>query len=696
MTDPDFSKTMQDNDTLGAFSLRDLWDSIYRRKFLMIGITAFFALTALIYTKTATNIFYAESKISLENQEKNVDIEAIIPGLPMDPSFIETEIEVLSSRDLAGKVVDMLHPELKLTETSPEETRHKRDARISSILKNLEISQIGKSRAIRVGFYSSSPGYAAEVANAVAMAYIEQQIVNRYDVVSSTSNWLGERVRKLRDQVRDAETLVVQYRQREGIVDSRGIDIIEQDIIDLSRKLIDARADLTKAEARLSEIGKNGDMSNSPTVLSSFTIQKLRETEAAAKNDIARLSKEYGPSHPEMIVAQAQLSSTKAKIKQEMDNIAASLKTSHEVALANVKKIDTELNRLKSDYNKYKNSSVELQELEREAAANRELLEVLNTRWKETQAQEDVNLQDPNARVISKAIVPNTPTSPKKKLILAAAIIAGVGLSIAACIGLDQFQTGAYNGKQLQSLTGMTNISLVPRAKLDPGRGINRLADFPLKEPYAVYTESIRSISMYLRLQLTKSPGQKVFNFTSCLGNEGKSSIVSSLGRQMALEGLKVIAIDCDMRKPRLGRTFGVDPQYGFHDVLRGEKHLQDVILRDAETGLDFVCAGRLEDVNVISREIATWHKIIDQAKKHYDIILLDSPPILFVADTKLIAKESQNILCVQSKKTPVKLIAYAVDMLNRLECTLLGTIITMANNQNKYLYEYEEVSKAA
>lgn len=680
-----------DNQTLGTFSLSDLWESVYRRKWLVIGVTILFGLLAYTYTETATEIYYAETKISLEQQERNVELEAVLNAVSMDTSFIATEIEILTSRSLLSAVVELLHPDLIINENSDKETIRKHNSKIGAILGQLEVSQIGNSRAIKVGFSSPNAEYAAKVANAIAYAYIEQQITNRFDIVSTTTDWLQKRVDELRKKVRKTDTLVVEYRKRENIVDGRGIDIIEQDILDLSSKLIDAKTEMKRAEARLKEIPEDGDMSNAPSVLNSPTIQGLQQRESFARAEIAALSKEYGPNHPDMVSAQAQLWSIRAKIDQEMENIAASLRTSYEVTQENVMRIQEEIDLLKKDYDKYKNSSVELQALEREAVANRELLETLNSRLKETQAQEDRSLQEPNARIISEATIPTSPSKPQKKLIWAAALVAGLGLSIAFCIGIDQFQTGAYNGRQLQNLTGVTNISLVPRSKLDPERGINRLADYPLKEPYAVYTESIRSISMFLRLQLAKAPETKIFNFTSCLGNEGKSSVVSSLSRQMALEGLRVLAIDCDMRKPRLGRTFGVNPEFGFHDLLKGEKTLPDVIMHDEETGLDYICAGRLQDVNIISRRFDQWEKVMEIAQENYDVILLDSPPILFVADTKLIAKASQNILCVQSRKTPMKLIGYAVDMFRRLEVNLLGTVITMASNQNKYLYAYEE-----
>ena len=694
MTDNMIHQEPLDNQTLGAFSLSDLWESVYRRKWLVIGITFLFSLFAYFYTETTEEIYYAEAKISLEQQERNIDMDAVLNAVSMDTSFIATEIEILNSRSLISAVVELLHPDLILNETSDEDIIRRHNNKIGYIISRLDVSQIGKSRAIKVGFSSPNAEYASKVANAVSYVYIEQQITNRFDIVSTTTQWLQNRVTELREKVRETDTLVVEYRKRENIVDSRGVDIIEQDILELSSKLIEAKTELNRAEARLSEIPEDGDMSNSPTVLNSPTIQGLQQREAAARSAIASLSREYGPAHPEMMSARAELGSIRSKINQEMDNIAASLQTSYAVAQANVERIQEEISRLKTDYDKYKNSSVELQALEREAEANRELLETLNARLKETQAQEDRSLQAPNARIISEATIPSYPIKPKKKLIWAAAIVAGLGLSIACCIGVDQFQTGAYNGRQLQNLTGVTNISLVPRSKLDPGRGINRLADYPIKEPYAVYTESIRSISMFIRLQLAKDPKNKIFNFTSCLGNEGKSSVVSSLSRQMSLEGLRVLAIDCDMRKPRLGRTFGVNPEFGFHDLLNGDKTLPDVIMHDEETGLDYICAGRLQDVNIISRRIKQWEKIMKIAQENYDVILLDSPPILFVADTKLIAKVSQNILCVQSRKTPMKLIGYAVDMFKRLEVNLLGTVITMASSQNKYLYEYEEEPK--
>lgn len=685
---------MSSSSILPPFSIHDLWESIRRHKYLVIGMTLAMLALSVIYVATAERIYEAKAVVLLENNEKNVNLEAVLSKTLIDATFVTSEIQVLISRTMMDMVLSEIEGQNKKIEDKAKPLsmadRNKLDNKINAALGNLNVTQLNKSRAIQISFQSKDPEYAANIVNTLTRLYTQSQMTNRFDTIQTTTDWLNKRVQELRRKVFETDTKVVEYRRREGLVATRGIDIIEQDISEISEKLTDARADLVKAESRLGERKNYSEFDTSTSVLSSSLIQKLREQESQARNEVAELSQEYGSGHPTIIAAKARLDSINSKIAQEIKKISSGLDLEYQVAKENVQRTEKELEKLKTEYNTYKSASVELQALEREANANREILEALNARLKETQAQEEDDLQGSYTRILSEATVPQKPVKPKGKLIIAAAVIAGLGLGIALAIGLDQFQNGIYNGKQLQEILHINNIALVPKIKLQPEKEIHSLADFPLREPYHVYTESIRAISMYLRLQMSKDPHTRVFNFTSSMGNEGKSNLIASLGRQMAMEGLRVLAIDCDIRRSKLGLILGKNSQLGLGDLLKQTASLDEVTLKDKSTNLSYICAGKMKDVNIISRQIDNWNGIMDEAMSKYDIVLIDSPPILFVSDTKLIAKNCQNILCIRWKKTPVNMIRFAIDTMNRLECSILGTVITLSENRSSYLYEYE------
>lgn len=693
---------------LNSLSIMDLMNSIRRYKMVVFASIVVFVAIGLVFVKLVTKEYEAGSVILLENQQKNLKVDTVIEQEQIDPIFITSEIQVLQSRSLMEQTLQSLNlfetpeklvfPDGKLPEgskpvssMSQEERQTSRDRLIDWSLRHLTVSAVDKSRAIQISYSLHNPELAAKVVNTLTQVYIEQQVTFRYDTVRRTNQLLATQVEEMQEKSRKAESEVVKYRRAQGLVDSRGIDLIEQDMSDLSKKLIDARADLSLAQSRLHEINDARSLDSAPAVLASPLIQRLREREAENMDELAQLSEELGAGHPKILASQARVAKIKDAINLEVNKIATGLRREAEGAAANVHQIEAQINKLKDQYNQYRTSNVKLQALEGEATATKEVLNALNTRWKETQSQQNNQLQTTNARVLSTAAVPLDPVRPKSNLVLAVAFIAGLGFGTVIAIALDRVQAGIYNGRQLQSVTGMTNISLLPMTALDPQNGIHMLPDYPIKLPFSLFTETVRSVSMFIRLDLDadKENKQKIYNFTSASSHEGKTTLVACLARQMAQEGLKVLAIDCDMRQPALSALFGLAEKPGVADLLTGKAKLESVLVKEKSSNLSIIGAGNVTDGNIISREIEVWHQLMEAAKNEYDVILLDSPPILYVADSRLIATGAKNILCVRWKKTPIKLVSFAMDMLARLNCPVLGTVVTMVDTRKSILIDY-------
>lgn len=692
-----------DADEIQPISLADLWNTLYRRKIIIgICVLACLVLGFLFYTLSPRE-YQARAVVLLDNQQRDVQIKAVLTTEPNDLTMVPSEIQVLISRDLTGKVIDKLgivqNPSLLTDDPvlnnsksstaalSKEDAAKRRENLTGQILSNLKVRQVEKSRAIEVSFEGKNPQIAADIVNTLTKLYIEQQLSSNFDAIRMTNDWMADRVAETQKKVFEADTKVAKYRAEAGIVDSRGIDLIEQNITELSNKLTTAKAELSAAEARLGAVQDKKKLESAPEVLNAPLIQNLRQREAESRDELAALQNQLGAEHPKVQTARAQVNEISGKIRQEISKLAQGQQAERDTALKNVENIEAQIATLKTDYNKYKSDNVELAALESEAATNRAFLETLSLRFRETQSQEDNKFQTPYARIISPAAVPDYPSSPKGKLIMAAALLVGLAFGGGLALALDMMQHGVYNGRQLQRITGKTNIAVVPKAALNPSKNIVSYADFPIAAPLSGFMQGIRALSMFIRLE-NHHHGVKVFNFTSSAEGEGKSALVMATARQLALEGQKVLVVDCDVRQPTLTNTFGIMQKPGLNEILKGQAALNSVLFRDTKTGAMILGVGKLEDVNVMSLSLSEWETVLTNLSSEYDIVLLDSPPIASFPESRLLAKLSRNILCVRWNKTSVKRIHFALDALERLECPVLGTVITMSESKQNFVQD--------
>lgn len=692
-----YSSPLPPSSGLEQISISDLWNTIWRRKFLILAVALSFFMLAVAYAKVTPKFYRAESVILLESQSKNLEIKSVLAEMPNDQSLIPSEIQVLISRNLMSKVIDELdmvyHPEVidfekgqeiknpeQPVELSDAQKANIRESLVSKALGQLSVKQIDRSRAISISYLGKDPVLAAKIVNKLTEIYIEQQISSNFEAVRITNSWLAERVEELQKKVKESEQKVADYRAKRGLINSRGSDLVDQDVAELSRKLTDAKARLADAQSRLTEISDPATLDSAPSVLSSLLIQRLRESEATARNDLASLSDKLGPGHPQITAAKAKVGEIQNKIQQEIGKIADGMRREYRTSLDNVRLIEKQIAIIKKDYNSDKQNNVDLDALQREAETNRKFLETINLRWKETQSQEDNRLQVPYARVLSMADVPEKPESPKTKLIIIAALFAGLGLGGVVALVLDQMQNNVYNGKQIQALTGLTNISLIADVSNGKNEKSMNYADLPLSDASSPYMDGVRDLSAFLKMERSKDPSLRVFCLTSARKQEGKTSLTASLARQLALEGMSVVVIDCDVRDSTLSMMFDMSDRQGLTEILRGDISVQEAIVRDSETTLSIIPIGEGKgDINVMIQSPDTWAKIISKLQENFEIILMDGPSVLSTPESKIISRMAHNIFCIRWKKTPLQVIDFALDSLKRSESHVMGTVVTMA-----------------
>lgn len=519
----------------GEISIAEILHILWFRRRLLLTTALFIIAVGVIYVNQLVPRYSATSTVMISTPKVKVSsIDDILAGAMNNDAEILGELEVLQSRGLAQKVVEKLNltsmeefnPRLRtrglLSYLSPkqwipeswkesfgmqptegvvlsdaEKKQNELAVAANILLAKLRVEQVKYSNVARITFESTQPRTAAIIANELPEAYIIDQMEAKFEATEKTTKWLDEQLTDLRQKVEDSERAVEIYRNQHGLTESKGVGILGSQVSEVNSQLVIARAERVQAEARLKQVvhltqGSSADLESAAEVMSSSLIQRLKEQEASITRSASELSVEYGPKHPKMLQVNAQKEVIQERIKQEIQKIVAGLKNEMDVALSKENSLSASLKDLEQQAGQQKKETVQLSVLEREASANRTLFDTFLNRFKETSST--TGMQEADARVISKAEIPGSPSYPNKRLFYLA-IIAGAFLaSMALVYFVHALNPGLLNPEQIENELGYPTIGMIPVAPLDKPH------DYVLEKPNSSFSEALNSLKTSLIL----------------------------------------------------------------------------------------------------------------------------------------------------------------------------------------------------
>lgn len=663
--------------------LREMLHTLWRRRKVVFGTVIALTVLATVIVFQLTPRYSSEAYVMIDpRQTQVVDLKAVISGMSADIETIQSEILVMRSRGLAEKVIDRLglrdHPEFNdslrpqhpfarlfdprsylpqewltvltggaLEEELTEERRLDRERVrvIDAFLERLDVEPAGRSRVIRIAFESEKPGMAARVSNTLAELYIVSQLDAKFEATKRATVWLNERLTGLRQQLEISEQAVEDFRKESGLVEGKGETLASQQIAELNTQLVLGTTARAVAEARLKQLesllASGSGMESAVEVLRSFLIQRLREQEAVVERRAASLAAIYGERHPKMISVRAEKKEIQQKISRELDKIAEGLRNEVAFTRAREQALIASMERLKNEVTDLNEAEIQLRALEREADANRALFETFLVRSKETRTQESI--ERPDARIISRADIPENPSFPKKGMLIPLAFVGSVFAGILLAFVIEQLDHGFRNLEQIERLTGVAPLGLVPVLKR-----ISKVAKSPeayiLAKPASAYGEAIRTLHTSLVLSDVDNP-PKVIVFASSLPREGKTVTSLSFARLLANIGQKVVVVDCDLRKPQAHEIFGVSAKPGLVEYLAGKASLEDVIQQDKDSPAYLIAAGSPAPNPPDLLGSNQMERLLRRLASAYDLVVVDSSPVLAVADVRVLSRLAHKVV---------------------------------------------------
>lgn len=700
----------------------DILGMLRRRKFAIAIPILVGAAVGAALTRNEVATYQANVMLMIATRKVEIiNINSVMSHLPQDNLVLRSELDLISSRLLAGRIVDRLDlthdphllkalgdsaawakplaelstilvatfpaaghlvaTALPASEPNPAPAVPTRDEAIEHVLSNLRVSNDGRSYTIVVSFTSPDPRFAARIANAVAEQYLVLQTEMKSEATLQANTWLSSRLNELRQALEASEQAVEDYRQKEGLFESGGEPLDAGRLAALTQQRDEVRLHRVEAEARLASVRTlidRGPITDSVRLTAESEILRgLRQQENDLRRRIAVLASSANDRHPAMIALNSELAVVRQRASEEAARIVDSLSNEIAVARSQEAALEELLSGMTARQWKINNATLGLRQLVREAEANRGIYEVVLNRYKEI--AEQVDLQRPDANIISPAAVPTEPAPSRRLPIIAIGGIGGALFGVLLALLFERLSRPVRSVPELERATGITVIGLVPNI----GHGWPRRPEDRIgRASGAVLRDSMRAAQIAIgpdAIDRFRSivPRPQVLLVTSALAHEGKTTFCLSMARMLAADGKRVMLIDADLRKTHHRSDLRTRGGGDLIDLLDGRRPLEDVVLADAKTGLHHLAArSRPENPQAVLSG-AAFQQLIQACSRAYDAIIIDTPPVMVAPDAVVVAPLADAcVFIARWGHTPMESVLAGLRLLHVCKVKVSGIVL--------------------
>ncbi|MGB3723600.1 MAG: polysaccharide biosynthesis tyrosine autokinase [Pacificimonas sp.] len=670
-------------DALPLIDFTRIASAIRRRWMPMLTAAMAALLLVAIGYALSTPTYVARGQIGLERS-----VEEFVPdaegrrGPQADSSTVDTEVQALRAPEIVRAVINdlgarrIVDPYLK--KGDPQLDADTVVSRAFSILnRDLVIRREGTSFAISVAFQGRNPALTTDVVNGVMDAYVGGQLVGKSEQKSRETELLRDRIEALRAEVLAAESDVARYRAATNLVDIKDDSTSAQQALSmLGASLADAQAEQAAAEARAAAASQGSAVQGQASPL----LRELRSRQGVLQAERADLAGRYGELHPSLANVDRQLADLDQQIGRELSREQSAAQAEAQVARQRTDSIRRSISKEQSELLAGNNASVRLAELERTAEAARALYQSFLSRYRKNVAEEGT--EQSNAYIIARAVTPGAPISPSPALFSAIGLLAAL-LAAAAVGTVFELREGGFRSRrEVEKLLGFPVLSTIADLATVPDKpssasNLQDILEYLLANEGSVFNESFRSLRTALHIGRSE---QVVRSLALCspLAGEGKTTTSMCLAWSMAMAKRKVVVIDCDHRRATLSRSMLQDMDVGLVEVLKGEADWRSALIGGPIAGsfiLPQKAPGRDDLDLMISQRLA---ELIAELSEEFDLVILDTPPVLPVAETRAMAAMTDAaLLVVKWRKTKRETALQALEELRRGEANIAGVVMT-------------------
>lgn len=691
-----------------------------RHKWMILLIAVLAACGTAGWLSTVPSVYVAEADVRLDMPQVRISDErnSVLGGEQVTPEQIRTELVVLSSPRLALNAVKTLGLQdlrafqecpavsrlqslrdavdrLRGRPVAPPECKTSPEYAAGVLLGSLSFSTGLGAYIIQIMGSATDPALAARIANGYADAYIAWQGEMKSQLAEQADRWLSADLASMQTKMLADDAAVETYRQKHHLVglhpkvgggDGTSVDTVAtQRLAQQNGELNAISASLTEKTSVLAQIQKalnSGQFETIPSVLNAPLIQGMLARQADLQNSLAEMRANYGPTYPKVVAAAAALDRGTAQIRVEADKIIRSLNDEVAALAARKAAVAGQLEAVETQVAGESQAAVDLAELQRSAETDRRLYENLFVRLKQVDAER--RMAQASVAVIVEATPPDSPTYPRKRMMIMGAFLAAIGVGVGVAFAREMLSRRFRDSEQVEGEIGLPVIGIFARRRQAP-------QDIVIDQPLSIEAEAVHGVLTHLldRPEAGEARLGKVVMVTSALPGEGKSCFSVALARSAVRSGMSAFVLDCDLRRPMVeqllagGKRDAVTPAPGTATPDMAEM-IATMIRRagvDERSGLRYLSFG---DYVANPHGLIAWPGLVgtlQYLRTRYDLILLDTPPVLAVSDAlRLGGLADDVVLTIDWTSTPRQAVTAAVRALQRAQVAVTGLVMTKVN----------------
>jgi polysaccharide biosynthesis transport protein len=712
--------------------LLDYVKVLYKRRWLAGTAFTVVFLLVTVYTFTATPVYEATTKLLIESDNPNiVSFQEVINEQAAKLDYYQTQYNVLQSRSLARRTIHSL----KLAEREefgapPKEEKfsvmasvggaltaitdtvasgfsrkdkhpdsdealipgiNETDAEsraIDAFAARLKVAPVRNSRIVDVRFRSTDPLLAASVVNTLARGYIEQNLEYKFMSSKEATDWLGERLSEQRAEVEKAETALQRYKETNDAIalEDRG-NIYVQKLSDLNAAVTRAKTERLEKEALYNQL--RGIQNNAaaldtyPAILANPFIQQLKGEVASLQSQVASMGERLGEKHPDMVKIRTSLQSAETKLQGEIGKVVQSVRNQYLAAQTQEQSLAAALEGQKREALAMNRKGIEYGVLAREVESTRQIYDSLLQRARETGVSAE--LKTSNIRVVDAAERPRDPASPRRGLNMLLALFGGGFLGIGLAFFFEYLDNRIKTPDELRAHLGLPSLGMLPALDEKSLNGKYPLVNHALPPKFLEAFRGVRTNVIFG----SADEGSRTLLVTSTGPGEGKTVCAANLALSLAQTGQRVLLIDGDMRKPKVHEAFEVKQEPGLSNLLVGESKASECVRKSRTSGLWLLPAGKLPPNPAELLGSQRFKDFLGSLKEHFEWIVIDSPPVMAVIDSAVIAHLASGVVfVVGAEMTSRHNAKHALDQLENARAKFVGGILNKVEiEKNAYYY---------
>ena len=685
------------------------WRILRKRRWAVVATLAIVFALAVFATLKTTRLYQATSKVAIFPETPNV-LGFKGGGEEGSPDYdyevnLETQAAILRSDALAVKVIQAMRLDENPQFAGATSQQAEDSIRVSSMQPDpakaagllgafrggLSVQLIPNSRLVQISYTHPDPRLATEIVNALVRTFIEENFKTKYESVTQTSEWLSTELADLQLKVQTSEEKLVRYQKERGML---GVDekqnIVTAKLDELNKELTDAQTDRMQKESnyRLAAAGDPASFSKTSREGASSMLEKLRDKEADLAIQYAQATTQFGSAYPKVVELNNQLKQMRKEITAEEMRMEQGIRDEYLAAVQRENLLTTAFEQQKQQANQLNESAIEYSVLKRDAETNRQLYQDLLQRLKE--AGVNAGLRSSNIRVVDVARTPTHPIKPNVPRNLELGLLLGLACGIGLAFVLESLDTSIRNTEELSAISALPALGIIPLQLSSNGHLRNRLktvsaetekSESPTLVTYArpksEAAEAYRALRTSILLSSFGAP-PKVILVTSAMPQEGKTTVSANSALVLAQRGSRVLLVDADLRRPAIGKLFGIRSRGGLSTLISGSDKVEDVVLPCPEVpNLWILPAGPIppQPAELLGSAVMKDH--ITRWRNEFDHIIVDTPPCLSVTDAVLLSPEADRVILVaRSGKTTKAALRRACDLLLQVNARVMGIVL--------------------